>query len=411
MRVSDFIEGIEHCAVAFTTLERLYAVRMLGRVSIDEKHADGAALGRFAAASRTAYDYLNRHYRCQNDRVFWPVALNPASNGILDRGRIDVDRLDAVIEELASTLHFTIDRLLDTSNRYLLFNAASDTFRWLKEAVAAFPPVDGDIRELLRMPASASEEPYQAVRGPMEVFNDPAFEPAYSLMNQNTPKFGETVIEVAPYLWCLATRETLASELCALSAFEYDALPIAFYHDMAKQCLDEIRHAKFYFEASVRLLPDFLEAAGIEHPLHGPVTRFLQTGTGLPIPLEGRLYESMLNSDLIERLVLMNVRTEAPAVGRLRAQSKSPFCRLDDELARAFEIDTWDEITHARIGTTWLRYLVPDHEARKQVVARVDELRSMLILTSFAHHGPRSLTELMRHYMSVDEEGIPDVMN
>jgi hypothetical protein len=43
-------------------------------------------------------------------------------------------------------------------------------------------------------------------------------------------------------------------------------------------------------------------------------TSFFKTGSGLPIPSEGNFYEVMWRADLVERLILMQIQTETPAV-------------------------------------------------------------------------------------------------
>jgi uncharacterized ferritin-like protein (DUF455 family) len=93
----------------------------------------------------------------------------------------------------------------------------------------------------------------------------------------------------------------------------------------------------------------------------------------------------MLNASLTERLILFNVQTEAPSAARKKRQTELALCRAHPELKMALEYDLRDEIAHARIGQTWLKYLVPSRADRRRAVAMTDRLRSILILTSFAH--------------------------
>src|SRR5205085_6798080 len=125
-------------------------------------------------------------------------------------------------------------------------------------------------------------------------------------VDRHAPEFGESIEENIPYFWIMAARETLASQMCALSAVEYDGLPLAFYSDMAKQCWDEARHSLSF----VLLAQKLTELKQIGPERGGGQSEH----EGFPIPKEGNFYEAMLNADLAQRLVLMNQRTEAPAI-------------------------------------------------------------------------------------------------
>jgi hypothetical protein len=207
--------------------------------------------------------------------------------------------------------------------------------------------------------------------------------------------------ETVPYFWHLANREALASPLCALSAVEYDNLPLQFYWDMAKQASDEARHAQYFLQTSLTLLPDLRGDVSLHAGCAWlSLAEFWSTGRGLPIPREGNLYESMLNADLIERLILMNYRTEMPAVGRITARIKSRFCQSHPQIADAYEFDRIDEASHGVIGKRWLERLLPNEDERLARLEESDLLRNVLILTSFCHHGGESMANLMRTYTS-----------
>jgi uncharacterized ferritin-like protein (DUF455 family) len=190
--------------------------------------------------------------------------------------------------------------------------------------------------------------------------------------------------------------------LCALSAVEYDGLPNQFYWDMGKQAWDEARHAMFFLHSSLSLIGE-ISSIGSELSDSAPwlvLDHFRATGRGLPIPFEGNLYESMLNADLVERLVLMNIRTEAPAVGRKLQRIRSSFCQTHGPIAEGYEFDRFDETSHAAIGKRWLEFLLPDENERKGRMEEADLLRNVYLLTSFSHHGGGTMTELLSKYTS-----------
>jgi len=183
--------------------------------------------------------------------------------------------------------------------------------------------------------------------------------------------------------------------MCALSAIEYDGLPLPFYVDMAKQCWDEARHSLAFLELARKLRADHDSAtqhgAGVGGELFNSEEAFV-------VPSEGNFYESMLNADLVQRLVLMNQRSEAPAIPLIAKRLASAFCQAHETVAEFYEFDRVDETSHAGIGIRWLRYLVPDEATRNGLTEEADLLRGILILTTFAHHGGGELTDLAVHF-------------
>jgi uncharacterized ferritin-like protein (DUF455 family) len=106
----------------------------------------------------------------------------------------------------------------------------------------------------------------------------------------------------------------------------------------------------------------------------------------------------MLNADLRQRLVLMNQRSEAPAIPQITKRLASDFCQRHKAVAEFYEFDRVDETSHAIIGNRWLRYLVPDKSQRINVIEEADLLRGFLLLTTFAHHGGGELTDLVERF-------------
>jgi hypothetical protein len=170
---------------------------------------------------------------------------------------------------------------------------------------------------------------------------------------------------------------------------------------MAKQCWDEMRHATTYFTRLEALLPLALARMEPDNPFRNSIERYLDSGSGLIVPRECNLFEMVANADLPERLILMNIRVEAPAVARLREKINSPFSAEDLYLRRLFEFDKLDEMAHSRSGIYWLKHLIPDRLQRQEAIQSADTIRSILLLTAFVHHDHVSLSDLISHYLQL----------
>ena len=245
-------------------------------------------------------------------------------------------------------------------------------------------------------PQPAPEVGVRSVRGPPHVQLDPIFSPAFSLLRDPDLLKIRAPHEVASFHWLAGLRESMAAELCSLSIVETDGLPLAFHRDFAKQAWDEMRHALFFVDVGVQLLPDFLKGAPKDHPLLRGAKRFAATGRGLPCPVEGNLYEVAFGCTLQQRLVLMHLDTETPGIARFKKELKTPFWRSRPKLAAGLELSTYDEASHARLGRTWLSHLLPDREERKAEVTRTRLLRGAFLIAAFSHHHRRPVSELLR---------------
>jgi len=153
-----------------------------------------------------------------------------------------------------------------------------------------------------------------------------------------------------------AFRETLAAELAALNIYEYDGLPWSFYIDMCRQVEDESRHA--------------IMAAEMLQKKGGRLGDY-------PASYLGNFYDMNLSMSLVERLVSMNLDTEAVGqrylarvAGRLRAIGEC-------EVADMYDFITHDEKRHAAIGATWFRYLCPEKGSRKRAI---DAARALTVV-------------------------------
>lgn len=392
--VESQLARITTCLV---TLSRLNALHLLaaadGRVKLEK--AERSA--RYADLAVAVDQFARRHYQHRTPLVSWPESVRPDVTGALIAGRIELRPLNQAVRTMVGALARVIRELGLGVRQTLLAAPVEALIAHLQSAVpdrlATRPQPLPSIPILMLTPLVG--RPRKVLSGPQRTRHDPVFIPSYSLLQRREPRFGSSLVEAVPYLWTVSIRETLAAELCALSGVEYDGLPLAFYGDMSKQAWDEMRHAVYYLEVALRLIPVLLRRLRGRDPLL-PLLRLFRSGRArLPIPLEGNLYEAMFNATLSERLILFQMQTEAPSAARKKQQIESTLCRAHPELRGALEYDIRDEIAHARIGKTWLAHLLPGRIEQRRAIALTNRLRSVLILTSFAHHHNAPLPQLI----------------
>jgi hypothetical protein len=376
---------------ALTDFGRLNALAALAHPVVTDKlrYARG-----FYETTRQAIlleELLYQKFQVKKGFVAWSADCNPRLAGVLTDGSIEQTPLRSLLRSVRAAI----------SNHAILVRPALDATEMLSELRQAVGELIGTSPELdgIRLPfdqsPSGGEAGEKVVRGPSTLGVDPAFTPSYSLLNQPSPSFGSQLHEAAPYYWTLSLREAFASDVCALSAVECDYLPLQFYADMAKQCWDEVRHARFYFDFSVSLFGPLLSQLPASSPLAAVIRNYHDTGSGLPIPTELNFYHTFLDATLAERLILMQVRTETPAIKRLGVRLQSELAAQHPDLAQAIEIDRCDEKSHSRIGWSWLRFLFPDPVQRRLLIERTDLLRSLFILLSVSHTGGGTMGELL----------------
>lgn len=160
-----------------------------------------------------------------------------------------------------------------------------------------------------------------------------------------------------------AFRESVAAEVAGLNLLEYDGLPWKFYIDMARQCEDEARHA-------------LLAARRLEE-LGGYIGQF-------PIGHLGNYYDMFWEMTLSERLVAMNLDTEAVGQNYLLDIAQRLHAIGDSETATLFEFLLTDERRHARFGARWLRYMWPDTNERKEVIVGARALMIVNVASAYA---------------------------
>lgn len=235
----------------------------------------------------------------------------------------------------------------------------------------------------------------RVIEGPKVAQLDPAFVLCDQPGALRLPTFGASAEETLRFLWTLASREAMASDLAALNVAEFDGMPTSYYFDFSRQAWDESRHARFYLSQVKPTWITYRDRVDSSTLEFRAVREFLARGTGLPIPYEGTCYTSVWSATLPERLVLMNIRTEGPSVAAKKGRLTADLHRNLPDLATGIEIDMRDEATHARFGTKWLRHLYPDEIERRAAIESADLLRGFLMALSLAERaGTRAATAL-----------------
>ena len=230
---------------------------------------------------------------------------------------------------------------------------------------------------------------------------DPAFERGASLFADRPPASPAQVhpvpsLDFVPGLGLLALQESMAAQVCALCIVEHDGLPLAFHQDLARQALDEARHARFFLRAARELLPAFVEAAPEGHPDRAAAVRFLATGVGLRVPLEGAFYEAFWATDLLSRLVLLHLDDEAEAARRFETMLGAALQARSPALAAELTLIQHDEERHAAMGGRWVEALLPDPGHRALEIARIRRLRAVTLLIGAAASREQPVEQLLR---------------
>ena len=376
--VNSLRQGVANACGTLATLGRLHALRNLGGCDVIAREAAARDFVFCVDAASQLENFANRYYHARLGLVSWPLALQRELDAIIVGGEIDLAALEAVTVQVAASATEVLERLRSLAEHSLLAQPLVTVLRGIEMLLPGQPLHVPDGSTYSAFSRDYHDGPGRVFRGPTTVHLGPEFKPTYSLTDRRPPEFGSSIEENVPYFWLMAARETLASQMCALSAVEYDGLPLAFYSDMAKQCWDEARHSLNFLNLAQEMATHELK------------------NDGFPIP--GNFYEAMLNADLVQRLVLMNHRTEAPAIPAITRRLASDFCKQHSAVTEFYEFDRIDETSHASIGNRWLRHLAPDESERGKMIEEADLLRGLLLLTTFAHHGDGSLTELATRF-------------
>jgi hypothetical protein len=155
----------------------------------------------------------------------------------------------------------------------------------------------------------------------------------------------------------LMDAELCAAELMARNSHEHPEMPWDFHVDMARQCWDEIRHAKVH-------------------------DRLMATELGChwgEFPVGFAYFRSIYALDLLGRLALFNGTSEQKAMWRHSHRRNVLVARGQERIARVFDYLLADEVPHVHNGVRWGTYLLGGDEAAYR--AKVRELRTGLDVT------------------------------
>jgi hypothetical protein len=395
----DFTTAVETVARGLLAVGRLSACVAIGEAEAANKLRCSEEASAYIEATdallRTLNDYADTR---DGFSVAWPTRISSSDSDTRELTSAEADALRNQLYD--STRAIGVSLLQQLHDTPLL----AYTSRELERAVALLPddyPTGSTPLLAFSRPerdTGSQDCPIRRLYGPRDSPLSLLVERRDSLVDCPAPIYSERLEEVVPFLWVLSTREGMASDLCSLSIVEYDRLPLRFYRDFAKQAVDEASHSSFFMAAALDLMDECVQSLPSEHPVRTTIEGYRRGALQLPVPREGNLYEAIWAADLTERLVIMHHDTEGPAVKHIAARLEDEFCRSHPAIRRGFEIDRYDEISHAAIGARWLRHLYPDRSERRQAIKRAREMRGILLLAAIARHGDKPLIELVTHY-------------
>ncbi|MBS2021670.1 MAG: hypothetical protein JST92_04625 [Deltaproteobacteria bacterium] len=381
---------------ALLTAGRLTALAHLREPRLRAQHDLAREVSLRVEQAGAVQDFLARYYNVREPQVAWPAALVEELTSWLESGAPV-----PAIEHLRKRTLAQASGLAEQAILLARSNLHGGPTLQLVEALHASLP-----NECLGgfVSGEAPEQPRRVLRGPSEVALDPVFAPAFSLADGPEPTRRDLDIDKCPECWCLAVRECMASELCALSIAEYDGLPLAFHRDFAKQCWDEARHALFFLDVALELLPSFVRDAPRGHPLLASAKQMLAEGRGLGVPAEGNLYSVVWSLELAERLVVMHLDSETPGAAQALADARGPFAQTNATYRSGMEVVARDEATHARLGQRWLKHLLPSDAEREETMTRARYLRAIHIVRVMAQQRGVPLMQMAQAFLSQTQE-------
>jgi hypothetical protein len=372
------MDDLEQLRLGYATLGRLELLLQLGAPTQVEKERHAAAAFLYVEAAVRLQAILKTRLHRRSPNLQWPSSLSVGS----------LIGLEGTVSTQATDVHNRLtEHLRSVSGRFCASAGSFEMTTPLAEAVEGLPlGTSNTASDFVLVGGLQDAGVRQALKGPRAVHLDPVFERAQSVLDRRHPAFEPSDPGAAEHYWCLSAQETLAADLCALCAVEYDGLPLAFYYDMAFQAWDESRHAVCYLRLGIELLEAARSTYAADHPVLLAAAPFFSTGRGLPVALEGNFYEAIYNCDLVQRLVLMQHDSEAPGIRPKRRLLRTPFVTERPLLRDVLFFDMHDEMNHARIGATWLRHLLPDRDTRRAAIEETRLLRGFFLLTSIAQY-------------------------
>jgi hypothetical protein len=380
---------VEKCLMC---LGRLHWLLSLSQPQLAKKRSEAKVAAQFVEAAYRIDEFQQRQFQAKETVVAWPIACKRDLDCVLTDGHVDRKLLSELTVRFGQHTRHHVERLIAHLESSTHFEPAYYLIKEFEPLLFCFDPIaEASYADM----SSDTKGVWRSLHGPVSIAVDPVFSQDYSLCDRNTPPFDDTLSNSVEYFWCLALREAAASDWCALNGFEYDGLPLRFYRDMAKQTWDESRHAVMFLDCAVQMFSAVQSELPPDHPLQHIVCQYRSIGSGLSVPLEIGLYESLWNAELHERLILLQIETEGKAVASFKRRQQCLLAQRFPFLLEALRIDEYDEISHASFGNKWLRFLIPDAVERAKAIDTAGLLRGIFLLISFSHKNNKPLGELI----------------
>ena len=389
MNLKDLVACLSVLKNYCMTIGRLSFLKLLMQESRDEKLRAAEQGFIYIDQSFTIESYLYQSFNQKPKAAQWDKRTAEEVQKIIEEDRLlsVIELIEECEEKYLNLCHFLKSKVEQDIILYPLFNILKNfkSSGYKKEII-----LEQVLNDLKR---PSPEKPKRLFFGPSKIKIDKVFD----LTTENNDIFSEnadTLEDIIPSFWSVAHSEMLAAELCALTIVEYDYLPVKFYWDFAKQSWDEARHSHMYLNLGFSFFKEMESTLCIDSKLYQIIHSYNDSKKGLPIPKERNTYVAILNSDLEERIILMNILTEGPAVARLSKKMKRSVSEEYPEIRRAYEFDRVDESFHARIGNYWLKYFIPDLKERKQRIEDAKLLKGFLLATSLSENSDENFEEL-----------------
>ena len=389
MTVKDVTLHLKSLNSYLLSLGRLYFLKLLLEDSIDQKLRNSQKGFFYIDYSIKLESILIKSLNQKKKTIKWDDNIKSVIQDIISNKNLELLKsLESKLEiKSNSIVHFLISKIENDVLLNPLWGILND-LRLLLEDKSFEDIVSTDIDTL------GSSNVERVFFGPSEIKLDKVFDTSYDNLDYTLPENGNTLEEIVPSCWSVSQGELRACELCALSIIEYDNLPLQFYWDFSKQSWDEARHSRIYLNLSLSFFEELKMTLDHDNPLYLIIKSFLENQRGLPLPKDRNTYDAILNAELDERIILLNVLTEGPAVGRLTQKIKKEICVRYPQIKRVLEFDKVDEMFHARIGNYWLKYLIPNIKKRKQRIEDAKLLKGFLLLTSIVEYSGGRIEEL-----------------
>lgn len=380
------LKKIEKLSFLFLTKARLHTLELLANVTISDKYIASSKAYSCIYINRVLNDFIFESFNQKPQKGSWISFHSDLENCFTSETKVNIKGIETFHKNLSSDIIIYFNELQKSGSKNLMYDSLRFITEFLENHIFKICDITNTTHTLqYQNIIFGKEKPIKFLRTPKIIQLDPIFEPKLSVREKPQIQFSESSFENnVEFFWNLATREIFASELCALSIFEYDGLPPDFYFDLIKQMWDESRHSKFYLEKSISFFPDVINSSKDKNLLN-IINNYNETGK-LPIPKEKNFIDSFYDCNLDERLVFLNIRTEAPAVARLKTKMESEYCSFQTDIKESFLLDRIDEISHSSIGYKWFKFLYPNGDERKTRLEEIDKTRGLILYIALAEN-------------------------